>query len=298
MNRREFLRRSPQAGLAAAAGVTLLARAESVWAAPANERIVLAVVGIRTRGNTLAAAFAQRPDCGVAWLCDVDGSLLPSRSASLGELEKGAAAALRAGLPQGPGRQVGRRRGDRHARPLALPGRHPGLRGGQGRVRRVAAEPQLLGRPPAGRDGAARAADRADGAREPQCGLCPKREEIPGRREAGHDPLLPRPGPEGAEQFSAEAQQPHAQGARLGHVERSRHRWPPTTSTCTTTGTAGGAIRAATWPSTGSTSWTSPAGSAAWSIPARSTPPGGGSTAAAATRRPRCSRRSTSSTSW
>jgi predicted dehydrogenase len=75
--------------LAAAAGATLLARAESVWAAPANERIVLAVVGIRTRGNTLAAAFAQRPDCRVAWLCDVDASLLPARSASLGELEKG-----------------------------------------------------------------------------------------------------------------------------------------------------------------------------------------------------------------
>ena len=91
MNRREFLHRSPRAGLAAAAGVTILSRAESVWAAPANERIGLAVVGVRGRGNTLAAAFAQRPDCRVQWLCDVDGSLLPSRSSDLAKLQKGQA---------------------------------------------------------------------------------------------------------------------------------------------------------------------------------------------------------------
>ena len=69
--------------------MTVLSRAESVRSAASNERIGLAVVGVRGRGTTLAAAFAQRPDCRVVCLCNVDASLLPSRSSSLATLEKG-----------------------------------------------------------------------------------------------------------------------------------------------------------------------------------------------------------------
>ena len=89
MDRREFIGRLPQTGLAAAAGITLLGEAASVRAAPANERIAVAVVGVRGRGNTLAGALAERTDCRVAYLCDVDSRLLPSRSGTLAEMQQG-----------------------------------------------------------------------------------------------------------------------------------------------------------------------------------------------------------------
>ena len=87
----KFLHRSRQIGLVAAAGMTVLSHARSVTAAPANERIALAVVGVRGRGNTLASAFAQRTDCRVAYLCDVDSGLFPSRSRTLAEMQQGRA---------------------------------------------------------------------------------------------------------------------------------------------------------------------------------------------------------------
>ncbi len=87
MDRREFIGRLPQTSLAAAAGITLLADAASVRAVPASERIAVAVVGVRGRGNTLAGALAERKDCRVAYLCNVDSALLPSRSGTLAEMQ-------------------------------------------------------------------------------------------------------------------------------------------------------------------------------------------------------------------
>jgi predicted dehydrogenase len=85
VDRREFLTRgSAAAGLAA---VTILSDARSVRAAPANERIALAVVGVRSRGHSLATAFAQRKDCRVAYLCDADSSLLASRADSVKKVQ-------------------------------------------------------------------------------------------------------------------------------------------------------------------------------------------------------------------
>lgn len=89
MDRREFLRRSSAAPLGLAAGLTLLGDAGSARAAPANERIVLAVVGIRSRGLALATGFAQRPDCRIAYLCDADSSLFASRSDSIVKVQGG-----------------------------------------------------------------------------------------------------------------------------------------------------------------------------------------------------------------
>ena len=60
LNRREFLNRSKQAGLGLAAGITILSNAQSVRAAPANDRIILAQVGCGGRGGSLAPAFAER----------------------------------------------------------------------------------------------------------------------------------------------------------------------------------------------------------------------------------------------
>ena len=89
IDRREFLRRSRAMGVGLAAGLTILPRAASVRAAPANQRIGLAVVGVRSRGHTLAAAFAQRPDCRVLYLCDADRSLLASRSEIVAKAQGG-----------------------------------------------------------------------------------------------------------------------------------------------------------------------------------------------------------------
>ena len=57
ISRREFLARTQRTGWSAAAGLTLLGNAASVRATPANERIVLAMVGVRGRGSDLARGF-------------------------------------------------------------------------------------------------------------------------------------------------------------------------------------------------------------------------------------------------
>jgi predicted dehydrogenase len=87
------LRRSKAAGLGLTAGAVLLADATSVRAAPANERIALAVVGVRSRGHSLATELAQRADCRIAYLCDADKSLLASRAESVAKIQDGRAPA-------------------------------------------------------------------------------------------------------------------------------------------------------------------------------------------------------------
>jgi len=75
INRRELLAGARKAGLGLAAGVTLLEHAASVRGAPANEKIVMAVVGVRGRGSSLAPGFASRANCEIAYVCDVDSRL-------------------------------------------------------------------------------------------------------------------------------------------------------------------------------------------------------------------------------
>ena len=65
-NRREFLARSKKLGFTAA-GLTVLKTARSVRAAPANEKVILGIVGIRGRGHLLAMGFALRGDCEIAY---------------------------------------------------------------------------------------------------------------------------------------------------------------------------------------------------------------------------------------
>lgn len=74
-NRRRFLERSGATGVAAATGWTILTDAKSARATPANDKVVMAVMGIRGRGYPLMMGFAQRPDCEVAYLADVDTTL-------------------------------------------------------------------------------------------------------------------------------------------------------------------------------------------------------------------------------
>jgi predicted dehydrogenase len=89
INRREFLNRSQKTGLGLAAGLTILDNAASVWGAPANEKIVMGVVGVRGRGSSLAPGFASRGDCEIAYVCDVDSNLFASRGKSIAEVQGG-----------------------------------------------------------------------------------------------------------------------------------------------------------------------------------------------------------------
>lgn len=79
-NRREFLAKSTNAGLGVAAGALLSAPSKSARAVSPNEKIVLGIVGIRGRGYTVGMGFAERPDCEVAYLADVDTSLFDSKA--------------------------------------------------------------------------------------------------------------------------------------------------------------------------------------------------------------------------
>ena len=89
MNRREFLRASEKAGLGLAAGITILRSAKSVRAAPANEKVIMALVGCRGRGNTLARGFASRDDCEMAYVADVDTTLFESRAKGIADCQGG-----------------------------------------------------------------------------------------------------------------------------------------------------------------------------------------------------------------
>lgn len=88
MHRRSFLAHS---GAASLAGLTILPTAASAKATPANEKLNLAVIGIRSRGHVLATAFAQRTDCRVTWLCDADSSLFASRAENVAKAQGGKA---------------------------------------------------------------------------------------------------------------------------------------------------------------------------------------------------------------
>ena len=75
VNRREFLNRSKKTTLGMAAGVTILGNAKSVGATPAADKIVMAIVGCRSRGPDLVRGFASRDDCEMAYLADVDTAM-------------------------------------------------------------------------------------------------------------------------------------------------------------------------------------------------------------------------------
>ena len=78
LNRRQFLERSKTTGLGLAVGMTILANPRSVRAAPANDKIVMAIVGCRGRGLSLAYGFAGRGDCEFAYLADVYTTRFPN----------------------------------------------------------------------------------------------------------------------------------------------------------------------------------------------------------------------------
>ena len=74
--RRDFISQS------AALGLGVLA-APSSAAQPANEKIGVACIGVRGRGNSLLHSFADQPDCEVTHICDVRESIREQRGAEL-----------------------------------------------------------------------------------------------------------------------------------------------------------------------------------------------------------------------
>ena len=83
-NRREFLKTSVKtaAGLAALNGITFLSRPERVFGA--NDRIRVAVCGLRGRGKDHIGNFSRLPNVEVAALCDVDEGVLNKRRGEVG----------------------------------------------------------------------------------------------------------------------------------------------------------------------------------------------------------------------
>jgi len=80
--RRQFLQ-STSGGLAVGS-----ATGRRAFAALANERVRLAVVGIRGRGGNLAKKFAARADSEIAYLCDVDQSLFPQYLQDIEQIQR------------------------------------------------------------------------------------------------------------------------------------------------------------------------------------------------------------------
>ena len=81
MNRRDFLGRANRSAIGLAAGVTILSHPGSARATPANDRLVLAMIGVGgNRGHSLALGFLERGDCEIGYICDVDRQLHEPRT--------------------------------------------------------------------------------------------------------------------------------------------------------------------------------------------------------------------------
>ena len=80
LHRRGFLTQSGKTSLGVGAGLTILENSRSVRAAEANEKVSLAMIGVRGRGSSLAAGFLQRDDCQITHVCDVDTDTGSNRS--------------------------------------------------------------------------------------------------------------------------------------------------------------------------------------------------------------------------
>ncbi|MCC6820941.1 MAG: Gfo/Idh/MocA family oxidoreductase, partial [Verrucomicrobia subdivision 3 bacterium] len=87
ISRRQFLARSGTAGL----GLAALASVSSWAAAPriigANERIRLAVCGVRKRGFDHVRLFSEIPNVSIEAICDIDENVLRERVAKMEELK-------------------------------------------------------------------------------------------------------------------------------------------------------------------------------------------------------------------
>lgn len=78
MDRRQFLSTSSAAALA------LSLNADQAQAGP-NDRITIAMMGVKGRGSSVLGAFAARPTVDVKYICDIDPAVLAARTQSTAE---------------------------------------------------------------------------------------------------------------------------------------------------------------------------------------------------------------------
>jgi predicted dehydrogenase len=88
ITRREFIASSGKKGVGLAIGLATVASSPRANARPASNRVRLAVVGIHGRGGLLAKEYAARADCEVAYLCDVEESLLSPLASEIEQIQK------------------------------------------------------------------------------------------------------------------------------------------------------------------------------------------------------------------
>ncbi len=297
MHRREFLSKSRNLGVGAAVGWTILKNAGSARGTPANEKIVLGLIGAGGRGSNLAADFAARGDCHFACISDCDSGRFASLAQTLAA-EPGFRAAGSPGLSPGARRQVGRRGDCRHSRSLARLGHDSRVPGGQGRVCGKAAQPQLLGRPQDDRGGAQVQPHRAGRHAEPQRAVLHGGAQVHRRRQARQSALLPHLQSEGLGQFPAAVRTATRRRDSIGIAGMDRHPRRSTTRRTIRTGITSGATRAATSSTTASTRSTWLAWCWGSIIPRRSTPPAPASNQGRPSRRTRRWPCTTSTTWW
>jgi len=82
IDRRQFIRE----GSAAALGLSVLGRASPLGGGQASDRIVVAIMGVNSRGNELAKAFA-RVGADLAYICDVDSRAAEKTVAEVREMQ-------------------------------------------------------------------------------------------------------------------------------------------------------------------------------------------------------------------
>src|SRR6266536_1544281 len=77
VTRRDFLKAAASTSAGAFSGITFLTRSERVFGA--NDRVRVAVIGLKSRGKDHLDAFSRVPNVEIAALCDVDDSILNKR---------------------------------------------------------------------------------------------------------------------------------------------------------------------------------------------------------------------------
>src|SRR5213592_3405577 len=84
VTRRDFLKTAARTTASASAigGITFLTRPERVFGA--NDRVRVAVCGLKSRGKDHVDAFSRVPNVEIAALCDVDDTVLNMRRSELG----------------------------------------------------------------------------------------------------------------------------------------------------------------------------------------------------------------------
>ncbi|MFO0906289.1 MAG: Gfo/Idh/MocA family oxidoreductase [Pirellulales bacterium] len=90
-SRREFLEQSMWATATAVAAGSTLVHAEEKQSSSPNEKLGVAVVGVKGRGGSHIGAFAGRKDTEILYVCDVDEEIGNSRVNEIGKRQGGRA---------------------------------------------------------------------------------------------------------------------------------------------------------------------------------------------------------------